>query len=304
MNSLTQANIISLKIANGSSKRDANSLWLELIERTDPAERDLGNLYMSLLKRLSRPKIQRQSYFLSMFLATAFAVAAPLLALHTYTLIRHKSLDVDAAVSLLKIRIDTAAAEADAAISRVEGMVKFLASRKELQTLDRRRCSELIKGLVSVDPLVANIGAVDIEGRLLCLSQIPNAPKRSYKDAPWFAPALAKVRSGEWYFGKPYFGDVSRKMLLNIVGPLNDSSGRTIGMIAAALDLNYFSEKILSSANLPAGSGVALVDADGIVVARNPNMEKYVGKPVPRHVLAQSGVSGTHTFEAISGTDF
>ncbi len=154
-----------------------------------------------------------------------------------------------------------------------------------MQSLDAERCGPLIKNLTSVDPILANIGAVDLEGRLLCLAATPTAPLHNYKDAPWFAGAVAHATDAHWYLSAPYYGDVSRKYLVNIVAPLNDVSGRRIGLIAAALDLGYLSHTILTTANMAPKSVVGLVDARGRFIAREPALEQFVGKPVAAGVM-------------------
>ena len=243
---------------------------------------------------------RRRGYFLARLLLTAVAVAAPLLALHVYGLVRQKNLDEAAAVSVLRTRAENAAQALDAAFSRIEGMVNFLGSRVELQTLDRERCGPMISGLAAVDPVLANIGAVDLQGGLICLAAVPSAPQRSYKDAPWFAAAVEHTANGQWYFSKPYHGDVSRRLLVNIVAPLRDRSGRRIGLIAAAVDLTYLSQRILASANLPPGSVVGLVDADGFIVARDPDLVGRVGRALPADLRARSRQSGERPFTAQS----
>jgi signal transduction histidine kinase/CheY-like chemotaxis protein/HPt (histidine-containing phosphotransfer) domain-containing protein len=246
--------------------------------------------------------MKQRSTFLTKLLLTAFAVAAPLLALHLYSLYRQKAQDEAAVVSAIRTRADNAARALDAAFGRVDRIVSFLASRKELQTADAEHCGQLIKGLTSVDPVLANIGAVDLDGRLLCLSAQPQAPRPSYRNAPWFEAALEATSQGHWYFGKPYFGDVTRKHLVNIVAPLNDPAGRRIGLIAAAIDLGYVSERLLTSADMTSGSVVTLADADGTIIARDSEFPRFVGKQVPSKLLAQAEKAGDRTFVATIST--
>ena len=70
--------------------------------------------------------------------------------------------DREEALATVVARSASAARDIDVALSRAERVLEFMATRRELQNLDGERCSELVKGLTSMDPLLANVGAVDL----------------------------------------------------------------------------------------------------------------------------------------------
>ena len=219
-----------------------------------------------------------RSYFLRRLLLCAVAVALPLLALHAYTLYREAENDKAAAVAAVAARSQEAAKEIDAVLSRAERMLSFLATRQELRELDGTRCSDLIKGLTSVDPLLANVGAVDNGGSPLCLSIVSPSRFKSYKDVNWFKEAIART---DPFLSQPFYGDISQRPIANLVMPIKNAEGQRIGFLGAAIDLSALTEAALARTTLPDNSVVSLLGADGTIFARNPGLQQWVGKTVP-----------------------
>jgi signal transduction histidine kinase/DNA-binding response OmpR family regulator len=219
----------------------------------------------------------RRSYFLARLLLTAFAVAVPLLALHAYTLHAQSRRADAAALAAVQARSQRVANEVDAALMRVRRMTSFLAARPELRSLAGPACSELVKGLTSVDPLLANVGVVDLQGQPVCLSVVSPARYASYAHVAWFKEAIGA--EGET-LSKPYYGEISRRALMNLVVPLRDDAGRKVALLAAAVDLQYLTQTSLSTAGMPPASVAALVDRDDQFVARNPGLDRFLGQTV------------------------
>ncbi len=217
-------------------------------------------------------------YFLRGLLLTSFAVATPVLALHAFTLYRQAQSDRVEVIAAVAAKARGAAVEVDAILSRAQRVLGLLASRRELRELDGTRCSELVKGLTAIDPQIANVGAVDLEGRPLCLSVVSASRLKSYKDVAWFREAMQ--RDGP-YLSKPFYGDITRRPIVNLVVPLRDDAGQRIGLLGAALDLTALTDGALSTTGLPPGSVVSLLDGEGTIFARNPGLTEFVGKKVP-----------------------
>ncbi|HEX3139540.1 MAG TPA: response regulator, partial [Rhizobacter sp.] len=172
-----------------------------------------------------------------------------------------------------------AAKEIDALLSRAERVLAFLATRQELQDLDGTRCNELMKGLTSIDPLLANVGAVDINGTPLCLSVTSPSRFRSYQDVAWFKEAITRPDS---FLSKPFLGDISKRPLVNLVMPIKNAAGQRVGFLGAAIDLSALTNTLLEHSNLPADSVVSLIGPDNTIFARNPGLEQWMGKQVLR----------------------
>ena len=228
--------------------------------------------------QLYRDGLAKRSYFLQGLALLAAAIAIPLLALHAFTLYQQVDGDRKEALAAVVARSASAARDIDVALSRAERVLEFMATRRELQNLDGERCSELVKGLTSMDPLLANVGAVDLDGNPLCLSVVSKTRPRSYKDVDWFKEAL--TREGA-FLSKPFLGDISRRPIANLVVPLRSPAGHRIGFLGAAIDLRVLAELLLSPDGLPPNSNLTLIGADGTIVARNPEIAGALGSKVP-----------------------
>jgi signal transduction histidine kinase/CheY-like chemotaxis protein/HPt (histidine-containing phosphotransfer) domain-containing protein len=243
---------------------------------------------------------QRGYFFFGRLLAVAAVAVAPLLVLQLYQVVQQKQVDEDSVTAVLQSRSERAVQAWASGLKRIQRLVDFLASHPDMKSLDRSRCGLLIRNIAHIDELLANIGAVDLKGGLLCLAQRPNAPAPNYASAPWFAAALDATSNATLHFGRPYFGDVSKKWLVNVVAPLRNDEGQRIGMIAAAIDLSFVAEQYLDVQGLPAGSVMALVDETGRFVARNPGLDEYMGKAVPAALLAAADANFGKAFRSSS----
>jgi signal transduction histidine kinase len=243
----------------------------------------------------------RGGFVLRRLLACALVVAVPLLALHAYTLYRHAEDAKAEAIAGVVARSQNAARELDAVLERAERVLRFLAARPELRELDGTRCSELIKGLSSIDTLLANVGAVDMQGSPLCLSVVSASRFKSYKDVAWFKDALS--RPGP-FLSKPFYGDISQRPLVNLVVPFTNVQGERIGFLGAAIDLTHLTDTALSRTGMPAESVVALIGgADGLFYARNPALRDWMGRPVPPMTIEQEPRADKTLFVGISADD-
>jgi len=236
-------------------------------------------------------------YILTWLLMIGLAVAVPLLALDAYLLGAQRRADDRGAAAAVRARVERAALEADAALDRTQRVLAFLASRPELQTLDGERCAALIKGLTSVEPLLANVGAVDLEGRPLCRAVVNAGAFPNYSHVAWFQGAL---RQEGPYLSAPYTGEISRKRLLNVVWPLRDPAGKRIGLLAAALDAEALAAGVLSAQGLPQGSVVTLVGADDVIVATNSESVALIGRKAAAAVMERYRLAGERDFVAIA----
>jgi signal transduction histidine kinase/CheY-like chemotaxis protein/HPt (histidine-containing phosphotransfer) domain-containing protein len=237
----------------------------------------------------------QRNYFFRRLLATAAAVAAPLLALHVYTLWTQRAAGLRDATVALQARVDRTARESDAVFARMERLLDFLQARPELQTSDPARCAALLKGLTSVDPLLANVGAVDLQGRPLCRAVDGSGGYANYSDVAWFRAALAARGT---ILSAPYTGEISRRPLVNVVRPLLDPQGRRVGFLAAAIDLDALSAQVLTVEALPPGSVAGLVAADGLFVAMGPERRAWVGRTAPAELLRRFQSAAGVPFEA------
>lgn len=217
-------------------------------------------------------------YFLWRLVAVAGFGLLPLMGLHAFTLYREYSTARAAAIKTVQGQSADTRRELDAMFGRAETLLRYLASREELQHFDTNECSRLLKGLVAVDPVYMNIGAIGLDGRGLCLSDERNrAPTVSYADNPWFLQvkdAESAVLVG------PVPGRVAPRPVAILVVPVRDARGRRVALVGVTLELAKLAEA-LQAPGLPSGSSVTLVTAGNRVLARVPDFDRWVGRAAP-----------------------
>jgi signal transduction histidine kinase/CheY-like chemotaxis protein/HPt (histidine-containing phosphotransfer) domain-containing protein len=235
----------------------------------------------ALMKTTTSP---RQSYFFRRLLLVALAVAAPMGALHVWSLWTQRAEDLQRTKTNLHARVDQAARLTDNALARMQQLLDFLGSRPELQNGDSKACLAFLRGLTTIDPLLANVAVVDLEGSPLCRAVDNGQGYRTFADREWFKAALAQ--SGV-YVSDPYLGMITGKWQVNVVQPLRDAKGQRIGLLAVAMDVATLAERLLPMEGLPEGSVFGLVTPDGTVLAINSANAAWIGRKLPERLFSR-----------------
>jgi two-component sensor histidine kinase len=122
----------------------------------------------------------------------------------------------------------------------------------------------------------------DAEGRIICSSA--GEPGRSVADRPYFRAALISDRR---VVGDFVHGLATRQPTLPLALALDmPQQGRVIGI--AALDLGWLSASLAENLAVPEGASVTVADREGVILARTPLPERFVGTRIPepfRHLL-------------------
>ncbi|MBI2998356.1 MAG: PAS domain S-box protein [Deltaproteobacteria bacterium] len=158
-----------------------------------------------------------------------------------------------------------------------------LAWLHEIRSGDPAKCSAFLANLLKQYPLYANLGVIKPDGTQYC-SALPITEKVSPVDRRWFQEA---IRSRGFSVGDYQFGRISRKPVLVLAYPVLDKKGRVMSILATALDLGWFNQ-VAAKARLPQGSSFSIMDRNGLVLARHPNPDKWIGKTLPERVLLQT----------------
>lgn len=216
-------------------------------------------------------------YFRNQLFLAMLIVALPLLALQASRLWMARSqAKADAYLSVQK-ESEKAARLIDASLARAEGLLTFLAGRSEITTLNPRRCTELLNGIASVDPLFVIVVLFDVHGRLVCsTSVVAGQPIKSVRDAPWFGPALS---TQGFQLSKPFTGGLSNQKIVLLTLPVGAPAGSGGGLLGLSISIEALGAAMRID-HLPSNSSSALVDETDTIVARNPNPLGWVNRPV------------------------
>jgi len=158
----------------------------------------------------------------------------------------------------------------------VEGthrLLQPLAKTREVREGDSQACSELLASLLEGHPLYANLLVTGPDGKAWC-SAIPEAVGVDYSDRDWFQRAIVERR---FVMGAYVVGKVTGKPIAPSAYPVLTDSGELAGVIVAALDLSWLN-RMLAGLPLPEGAVLSILGADGTVLARSSEPERWVGQ--------------------------
>jgi signal transduction histidine kinase len=158
-------------------------------------------------------------------------------------------------------------------VERVRQFLVALASLPSAQYQDEAQCNALMKTLLEQVETYINVGIADLNGTIQC-SGIEVPAGTNVSDRWYFQRVL---ETGRFAIGEYQVGRVTGKRSLQFGYPLRDASDTITGVLFAAVDLNTI-YNVLSTAELPAGATFTLFDHNGIILARFPEHELWVGR--------------------------
>ena len=146
-----------------------------------------------------------------------------------------------------------------------------------------RGCGTLLPDLRRRFPVYVNLSEATAGGEIICSAQ-PLRGLMSVADQSYFLRAKAThdvVVSG--FVIEPVTG----RPALIVAWPALGPTGEVRRVFFASVDLggiHSFAER----ARLPLNSTFVVADAAGVVVARHPESERWLGQPLPEHAIAQA----------------
>jgi hypothetical protein len=124
-------------------------------------------------------------------------------------------------------------------------------------------------------PAYLNLGVIDRQGIVIC-SALRIQGRLNLGDRLYFRRVIAtrQFAVGEYQIG------ITQKATVNFGYPILDSAGGVHAVVFAALDLGRLS-RIEAAPVAPRGSVLTLIDREGIVLARSPDPERWMGHRLP-----------------------
>jgi signal transduction histidine kinase/CheY-like chemotaxis protein len=162
-------------------------------------------------------------------------------------------------------------------LERNRARLKGIAKRPEAQAMDPARCGTLFADLGAIFPEFANVATVDLNGLAPC-SAVPQPGGKpvSVAKSEWFRRAMVEKR---FIVGKPFLGPITGKLVAVLVEPVWGEHQELRGFLGLPLDLEGFNPRIPTKP-LPAGARFGFISGDGIMIWRNADQEKLIGKYV------------------------
>lgn len=167
----------------------------------------------------------------------------------------------------------------------VESMRTLLisvAANKSVQEFDDAQCTPFLQRIARSLPQVSSIGVIDLAGNVRCIDD-PGRLRPTYADRDYFRGALAANGFTVGLFTQART-DPSRR-LLPFSMPLENGAGNRIGVVAVGLSLDYLNG-VIGAWELPPGGSLTIADRAGMILARNPMPERFVGTRIPEQYQA------------------
>ncbi len=151
---------------------------------------------------------------------------------------------------------------------------------------DPGACSRLLADIRQRHPRYVNLGAARVSGEVFC-SALPVPWTVTAADRTYFQRALA---TRDFAVGEYQIGRISGRPTVVFAHPALDEAGGVRAVAFAALDLAWLNE-LRDEVALPGAAQVLVIDHSGVILARIPDPEQWVGKAVPEAQLTRTVLS-------------
>lgn len=182
----------------------------------------------------------------------------------------------------------------------IEGQRQLLTAMSEVPSVrnrDTKACGADLMRIKQHFPLYTNMVAFTPEGDLYCSAVPFNAPLHS--TVAWLRRAK---ESREFSVGDYQMGLLVGKPILVSGLPVMDGDDNIVSLIGASIDLDTLN-KTISATDMPEQAVLTVIDSGGIIIARNPDADKWVGKQRPDALRNEivSHKKGVYEGEGIDG---
>ena len=147
---------------------------------------------------------------------------------------------------------------------------------------DTVACSALFADLLKQYPAYADLGATKPGGDIFC-SAVPLTRSVNYAERAWFQRTM---QTRNFVVGDYQLNHVVGRPVLPLSYPVLDAAGQVQAVVFTTLDLVWLNE-LAAETSLPKGSGLTVIDRQGLVLARYPDPEKWAGQTVPQAPMVQ-----------------
>lgn len=217
-------------------------------------------------------------------LVLVIAVVVPLVAILAFTIYSSAQQNIAEAKSNAHLLAVVAASDVTRILAGNREVLKQMAKRPVIRAVDRKHCDPVLWDFLGLFPKSANMTVIDLNGIAIC-SAVPQPGGKPVNvgKAEWFKRSLAE---DGFVVSKPFFGPITGRWVTVLTYPIHDDSGNKTGFLGLPLDLALY-EPNLSGAPLIAGTTVVIQTEDGVIVWRNIDPEKWVGKNVSNFKTAR-----------------
>jgi two-component sensor histidine kinase len=184
-------------------------------------------------------------------------------------------------------------------VSGMENVLLTVASAPAVKDFEIDRCNAFLSKTAERLAGVATIGVIDKSGIVRCRNSAAGVGV-SLADRPYFQEAL---KTGQLVIGDYTQSRINGKTVLPMAIPLTDAQGATTGLVALSVDLDWL-QGLLTQRQFEAGSAITIADRHGVILARYPDPQRFVGTAIPDQYqyLVNAAAPGTIELTSQDGT--
>ena len=157
-----------------------------------------------------------------------------------------------------------------------DGALQFLVALAQIPDIrdGTSECGPLLARIRTNYQAYLALIRADLKGGVTCSSI---GPGPTIQDRLYFRKAVEtnSFSVGEFAIGRGTGGASS----IHFSYPLRNERLEVIGVVAAALDLNWFAERLKEK--LTPDTALNVADSNGTILVRHPNNEKFIGQKIP-----------------------
>jgi two-component sensor histidine kinase len=190
---------------------------------------------------------------------------------------------------------ELASSELQRMFEGVRGVLFAVAQTQAVQSSDPVECSAYLTSIASALDYMAGISVLDKNGVVWCSSD-PQAVGADVSDRSYLKTALA---ADTFTVGEYLVGRVTGQPVLPVSLPVHDAARNQAGAIVASINLQWISDQ-LKERGVPEGGSVTVADRSGVILARQPFPEKFVGTKIPDQFIYLLSASAPGATDVIS----
>lgn len=183
--------------------------------------------------------------------------------------------------------------ELEQIVSGIEAVLLSLGRAPVIRTMNDDVCGPYLREVSEALPQITQIGVIDRTGRVRCPEGVANTDR---SDRGYFQQAM---KTGKFAVGEFTVGRLSGRRTLPMASPIRDATGKVVGVISTGLDLDWLGAR-LKARSLGDGGAITIADRTGVIIAREPSPEKFVGTRIPQSYIELVGAEGPGTVEVLS----
>ncbi|KQP40272.1 histidine kinase [Methylobacterium sp. Leaf104] len=155
--------------------------------------------------------------------------------------------------------------------------LNFVAQDPSVRSMEPAGCTEYLRRAATDNTHLAVLALTRIDGTVVCNSVGSPAGSYAVPDRSYQRRAVAE---DTFVMGTYARGNASRKDSLHFAQPLHGVDGQTVGVLAAAIDLDWLAKYLRRNLRLSSTS-VTVADENHVILVRYPDGDGWIGKPIP-----------------------